>query len=104
MAAPIESTDVAAYLKLDDGRDSDLLVPVVAAVNDYMVALKGDLVEWPPRFVQGGIMLAARLYRRRNSPAGVEAFGELGGVYVQRNDPDVALMLELGVYKRPLIG
>jgi hypothetical protein len=50
-------------------------------------------------------MLAGRLYRRRNSPAGVEAFSDLGGaVYVQRNDPDIALLLRTGAYARPMVG
>ena len=46
-----------------------------------------------------------RLYRRRNSPAGVESFSDIGGaVYVQRNDPDIAMMLGIGTYARPVIG
>jgi hypothetical protein len=47
-------------------------------------------------------MLAARLVRRRNSPAGVEAFTEMGPTYVSRFDPDVDRLLGMGPY-RPLV-
>ena len=48
-------------------------------------------------------MLAARLFRRRNSPGGVEAFTD-GAVYVARTDPDVAALLSIGPYKPPQVG
>lgn len=44
----------------------------------------------------GAVMLAARLYARRNSPGGVVALGELGATYVARADPDVVRLLGLG--------
>lgn len=106
-ALPAVSTDaVKEYLKLQTTDDAEL-VPVVAAVNDLLVSWFGEHnneTPWPDRFVTGGVMLAARIYRRRNSPAGVESFGEMGPVYIQRNDPDLALLLGLGAYKRPQIG
>jgi hypothetical protein len=49
-------------------------------------------------------MMAGRLFRRRESPAGVAAFGELGAVYVMRNDPDVAMLLGLGSWAKPMVG
>jgi len=54
--------------------------------------------------VLGANMLAARLYRRKNSPDGVLPFGAEGAVYVQRNDPDVAQLLGLGTWAKPVIG
>ena len=60
--------------------------------------------EWPEAVEYGATLLGARLYRRRNSPAGVETFGQLGAVYVMRNDPDVAMLLKLGPYARPQVG
>jgi hypothetical protein len=49
-------------------------------------------------------MLAGRLWRRRNSPAGVESFAGDAAVYVSRNDPDVAQLLGLGAYTPPAVG
>lgn len=54
--------------------------------------------------VQGANMLVARLYQRRNSPLGFEQVGELGPVYVTRNDPDLAMMLRLGSWAGPVVG
>lgn len=59
---------------------------------------------WPPYVIDGASMLAARLFRRRNSPAGVETFTDQGAVYVQRNDPDIAQLLRLGTYAPPQVG
>jgi hypothetical protein len=67
-------------------------------------ALELDPVAWPPYVVQGATMLAARLWRRRNSPSGVEAFTDQGAVYVQRNDPDIGILLRIGSYTSPLVG
>ncbi|WP_330182820.1 phage head-tail connector protein [Nocardia sp. NBC_01503] len=101
-------TDVKAYLSLTDTSDDAALTEVVDAVNDLMAHWFGPAVivadEWPDRLVQGAVMLAARIYRRRNSPSGVESFGELGPIYVQRNDPDIAHLLGLGAYARPAVG
>ncbi|MBF6085295.1 hypothetical protein IU485_28400 [Nocardia cyriacigeorgica] len=104
----ITVAQVSTYLHLDAGVDADALAAVVASVNDLMthwfaspaIAAAG----WPDRYVQGAVMLASRVYRRRNSPSGVESFGELGPIYVQRNDPDIAQLLGMGHYARPAVG
>jgi hypothetical protein len=52
---------------------------------------------------QAAVMLAARLVRRRNSPGGVETFGE-SVTYVSRQDPEIARALHTGPYARPGVG
>lgn len=88
--------------------DEDLavLAETVDAVNALYISWRGSPPPegWTPNVTRGLNMLAARLIRRRNSPAGVEAAGELGPLYVQRNDPDVAMLLGLGTYTRPAVG
>ena len=49
-------------------------------------------------------MLAARLYRRRNSPDGVQAMTDAGAWYVARTDPDVARLLRIDQYISPQVG
>lgn len=112
---PTTREKVKAHLRIrvDDTRDDVDIDGKVAAVNsrvrDWPVADKAaldtqeaaDEAGWPASIVEGATMLAARLWRRGDSPAGVAAFGDFGPVYVQRNDPDVALLLELGDYSRP---
>jgi hypothetical protein len=103
MAREILPDEVKAWLRLDD-TDDDLVAAVTAAVNSwatnvpYLVAA-GD-GDWPTDGRQGLVMLAARLYRRRNTPGGVEALGA-DVVYVPRRDADVTAMLHLA---RPAVG
>lgn len=52
---------------------------------------------------QAAVMLAARLVRRRNSPGGVETFGE-SVTYVSRMDPEIARALHTGPYAMPGVG
>jgi hypothetical protein len=52
----------------------------------------------------GAVMLATRLWRRKDSPSGVETFTDQGAIYVSRNDPDVARLLKLGTFAGPGVG
>lgn len=56
-----------------------------------------------PDAYQGGVMMAARLVRRRNSPAGIESFGE-SVTYVAAYDPDLDRFLRRGRYRMPGVG
>lgn len=107
-AGPATLDAVRRHLRVTTTADDDLIQDAVDAANAWISTLPGPQQineDWFPNLVQGGVMLAARLFRRRNSPAGVEAFSDLGGaVYVQRNDPDIAMMLGLGPYARPRTG
>lgn len=46
-----------------------------------------------PEVVEAILIGASRLYARRNSPAGVEGWNELGVVRVLSDDPDIARLL-----------
>lgn len=109
MAAATLTTAAAVerYLGLGPERDAAALAEVVAAVNDLVSHWLGLNETDDPvaeRISFGAMMLAARVYRRRNSPSGVEALGEMGPVYVSRNDPDLTMMLGLGNYRSPVVG
>jgi len=77
------------------------LAPTVAAVNEF-VALHART--GPYSTALGATMLAARLWRRRNSPEGVAGFATDSPVYVQRNDPDIGMLLGLGNHAPPVVG
>jgi hypothetical protein len=53
---------------------------------------------------QGAVMYAARELRRRNSPAGVETYGDVGLTFVSKYDPDIERALRTGAYLRPGVG
>lgn len=85
------------------------LEPILSAVNDevrrWPVAARAvDLDVWPDGIVLGASMLCARLFMRKNSPAGVEVFGTEGAVYVARTDPDIAMLLKLGRWSGAQVG
>ncbi len=93
----------------DDRYDASLQLAVDAAndvVRGFRVAqLVADTPEdWPARVVTGATMLAGRVHRRRNTPDGVQTLTDQGAVYVSRNDPDVAQLLQLGSYAKPSVG
>jgi hypothetical protein len=40
------------------------------------------------------VLLASRLYKRRNSPEGVSGWGDLGVIRILASDPDISRLLE----------
>lgn len=114
-AAPVVDREaVKARYRITDTRDDVQLDQVCAAVDLFVRGLPivarteaagtTDADTWDPRLEAGAMMLAGRLWRRKDSPEGVAVFGADGPVYVQRNDPDVAMMLEVGSWSPPEVG
>lgn len=107
-AGPAVPDLVAGWLTgQDTAVANQVQVDTTAAVNAVVrrfVAVPADGVAWESDKVVGAVMLAGRIYTRRNSPAGVATFGAEGAVYVQRNDPDVAMLLGLGPYSPLAVG
>lgn len=114
----ITVADVRTWLRLpaepaEGDEDTPLLVDVTAATNQWV----GDSAyvreldpatwpvdgPWPDDVTQGAVMLAARLYRRRNTPGGIEALSD-GAVYVPRRDSDVDRLLHMGAWAPPRVG
>lgn len=119
MAPVIARADLVGWLKLSDQvgvADGPVLDTVTGAVSEYVngpvparaaqLKAAGDpadpsTVDWSESIRLGALMLAARLYRRRNSPTGIEGFADAGVSYVARQDPDVARLLGLA---QPMVG
>lgn len=97
---------VKAWLKLTTTTDDDLVRQCTAAANTVV----GRYVTPPTDDLERGdhdlaaTMLAARLYRRRNSPEGVQAMTDAGAWYVARTDPDIARLLRIDQYLAPQVG
>lgn len=115
---PVTTEQLEALPSIGDGQTGEeaaRLVRIVAAVNSFIRDLPiagkaqrdtqeaADLDGWPARVVEGGVLLGAALWRRKDTPAGVVA-SPTGPIYVRRNDPDVALLLEIGDHGKPRIG
>lgn len=101
MADSITVDEVARWSGIDDRNDANLAA-VVKAVNALVTDWHGET--WPAGCHHGAVMLAARGYRRRNSPGGVESMGEMGGVYTPRYDADLDRHLRINDWALPAVG
>jgi len=109
----LRQADVKEWLRLhaEDTSDDALIDAVSAMAEPYVQRCRPEWfvdVDGVPTFVpdaetyQGAVMYAAREYRRRNSPAGIELFGETTS-FVSRYDTDIERALQTGAYARPVI-
>ena len=73
------------YVPAADPADPDVFTPDAAVYN-------------------AAVMYAARLYRRRNSPTGTEAWAEGGITFVARYDGDIARALRTDIFTVPGFG
>lgn len=107
-SGPATVEAVAGWLGVPEGNPERAHIAVVVpAVNAYVASFHDTPPEgdpWPSLVTQGAVMLAARITRRRNSPAGVEAFTELGPTYVSRYDVDLDRFLGMGGHRRIVVG
>lgn len=91
--------------------DDAHLALIVPAVNAYVDALPSiDRVtdtegntQWAGTTHLGAVMLASRLYRRKNSPHGIESVGDMS-TYVSRYDSDISRLLNIDTFRKPLVG
>lgn len=108
---PITPADVKAWLKIDadDTDDDAILTGICEAVMWWVAALPyvaglDPEMDWPPDVHQGAVQLAARWYRRRLSPSGIDAITDAGAVYVARSDPEISQLLHLDNHAFPRVG
>jgi hypothetical protein len=103
--------DVLGILRLQEPTTDDALVESARlAAIDWCVGqidqkLSGPLdgsVPIPAAIYEGALLLAARLYRRRDSLDGTIGWGDMGVVRVGLKDPDVVALL--GRYLAVVLG
>lgn len=106
--------DVKSWLRLNsqDTSDDAEILAVCAQTEPYVqrcrpewivTAADGTTTYVPDdETYQGARMYAAREYRRRNSPSGIETFGDVTS-FVARYDPDIDRALQTGAYGRPVV-
>lgn len=118
MPAPVwlDPDDVRAWLKLATGLDDALVAACCSAVepqvqrarpDQWVVVITADdaVRTYTPdaEVYQAAVMLAGRVYRRRNSPGGIELFAD-SVAYVARYDPDIQRALRQGAWAWPAVG
>lgn len=111
----LSPADVKEWLHLNavDVDDDDLVVRVCAQTEKYVercrpefAAAESGATTYAPdaEVYQGAVMYAARKVRRRNSPAGVQAFGDSGVSFVSKYDADIDQALHTGTWSIPAVG
>lgn len=103
MAVELTVAAVKDWLKLTTSSDDALITQCVGAAGRLLARYDAGDGEREDHQL-AGIMLAARLYRRRNSPEGVQAMTDAGAFYVARTDPDIARLLRIDQYTTPQVG
>lgn len=96
------ATRTASWAKLVGGPDEAMTAcaqAVLALIGRLPV---GSADPWAEDTTLGAVMLTARLHRRRNSAAGIEAMTELGATYVARYDNDIARLLCIDSFQKPV--
>lgn len=87
--------------------DDKHLMLIIPAVNHYVESLPDiDRLEdgsWATTTRMGAVMLAARWYRRKNSPGGIESAGDTT-TYIARYDSDISRLLNIDTFIKPVIG
>jgi len=109
---PITPGDVGDWMRLtpeDVADDLEILQAICDASMGWAsrlpyVAGLGTEVDWPPDVRQGVVQLAARWYRRRLTPSGIDAITDAGAVYVARSDPEISQLLHLDSWAFPAVG
>lgn len=108
--ADLDTVKVWLSIPLDSTTHDLAITDAVDAVNNVVRGMRVAQLDgaepelWPSRVVTGAVMLAGRVFRRRNTPDGVQTLTDQGAVYVSRSDPDVAQLLQLGSYAKPSVG
>lgn len=101
---------VKEWLRLaeQDTSDDDLILRVCAMAEPYVQKCRPEWFDASGTYTpdaetySGAVMYAAREYRRRNSPAGVEVFGDVAS-FVTRFDTDIERALRTGAWALPVI-
>lgn len=113
---PVTADMVALWLKLDPQpapgtNDAALLELCASSATETAQRYRADCWDTtvtPPVFAAdaevqtAAIALGGRLYRRRNSPAGIETFSD-STLYVSRFDPEIERALHMAGYLTPTL-
>lgn len=103
----ITPDDVTAWSGLTLPVGDGPMTMVTAAINHYVDSLPSIDCDasgaWAATTKLGAIMLAARVYRRKNSPGGIEAVGDSMS-YIARYDSDISRLLNIDTFRKPVVG
>lgn len=91
--ATLETLKDSLGVKTDE--DDHVLSHNLATAHKHICNRVKDDRLLHPDVQEAIILLASRLYKRRQSPEGVAGWNEMGIVRIMRTDPDISTLLEL---------
>ena len=110
---PLTVAGVKQWLRIDptDSADDEIIGWSLNSTLAHVMRLPfikrqpapADPDSWEADARQGTLMLAARTYRRRNTPAGLESLGDQIA-YTPQYDPDIERLLRVGKRAAPGVG
>lgn len=105
----ITAAEVIDYLgaALDASEIAHMNVIIPAVIEEVNSLPSIDLNvdgTWKATTKLGAIMLAARLFSRRNSPNGTTTTADGVQTYLPRYDNDIARLLHIDAFREPMVG
>lgn len=104
----ITDTDVLNWTGNKGSLTPATLAFVVPAVNYYVDSLPGIDREidgtWAPTTKFAALILATRWIARKSSANGVNSVADGGPIYVTKYDSDIARMLHIDGFEKPMVG
>lgn len=101
----ITEQEVVEWSGQDQNRQPYALI--IPAVNHYVDSLpnidREPSGDWAGTTRLGAVLLAARLYTRKDSASGTTGAMD-GAIYVARYDSDIARLLNIEAFSKPLVG
>lgn len=103
----ITTADVIGHYKLTQNLES--LDLIVSAVNFYVESLpqidRHPTGQWEGTTKLAATLLAGRWYHRRNSPgATIDGAMDGGQIRITKYDSDIARMLHIDGFEKPMVG
>ena len=110
MADWLDPAKVSGWLQQPPAEDAELIAECAGSVAPFVEGCRPEFwVGTPPVYTPdtevhtAAVMMAARLYRRRNSPGGLVQMGDILST-VPRWDPEIERALRIGAWQRPQVG
>ncbi|UVJ37981.1 hypothetical protein [Arthrobacter sp. CJ23] len=102
----ITTADVIGFMGITQNLDSlELIVPAVNYYVDALPQIDRNVAGWESTTKFAAVLLAARWYKRRNSPgATIDGAMDGGQIRITKYDSDIARLLHIDGFEQPQVG
>jgi hypothetical protein len=104
MAERASLDELRKFLGAQSTKDDAVLGMVLESAGSWVYDRVYPESIQKPEVVQAVLILAARLYKRRQSPEGVAGWDDMGAIRIIATDPDVRSLLEQHIDSAKVLG